>query len=375
MKVLLTGGGTGGHINPALAIGQCIQAHHDDVEILYVGTPNGMEATLVPKAGYVFEGVSVQGFHRKMTPKEIKYNCKTVKLLLQSQKRIKEILQEFQPDVVIGTGGYVAGPVVRAAAKAGIKTMIHEQNAFPGVTNKILAKQVDVVLLAFKEAKSRMKIAGKCVTVGNPVRASIAQKTREQARRELGMDDDFCIFSVGGSLGAKAINEMAADLMQWNEQGKKCNHIHGFGGQGRVEFPKMLQERGVDLKKAPRIRATEYIDQMDTCLMAADLVISRCGAMTLSELEITGKPSILVPSPYVAENHQYYNGMVLVANNAAYMIEQHKYDKAEFLALVEKLRTRPDKLLLMSQNVQALAINDTTERIYQELKLLLNIEA
>ncbi len=373
IKVLLTGGGTGGHINPAIAIGQCIQKHLPDTEILYVGTPNGMEATLVPKAGYRFEGVEVSGFYRRFDKEAIAHNWRSLRLISGAQKRAKEILTAFQPDVVIGTGGYVAGPVVQMAAKMGFKTMIHEQNAYPGITNKILAKKVDVVLLAFEEAKARMNIKGKGVVVGNPVRQSITQKTRESARRELGMDDDFCIFSVGGSLGARAINRMAADLMQWNTDGKRCNHIHGTGKQGAAEFRDMLKERGVDLKRAPRILSSEYLDNMDTCLMAADLVISRCGAVTLTELQATGKAAILVPSPYVTENHQYHNGMVLVQKGAAEMIEEKDYDKEKFLTLVERLCNDPNAVNEMSKRAHDCYLGDATTQIYREMCTLLGL--
>lgn len=371
MKVLLTGGGTGGHINPALAIAQCIQEHQPEVEILYAGTPNGMEARLVKQAGYNFAPIEVSGFHRSFSPKDVKHNLRSAGLLVSSSRRANAILKEFQPDVVIGTGGYVAGPVMLAAAKRGIKTMIHEQNAFPGITNKILAGKVDVVLLAFQEAESRMTVKGRCHVVGNPIRRSIMQKTKEQARRELGMDDDFCIFSVGGSLGARIINRMAADLMQWNEGGKKCNHIHGFGGQGKHLFPQMLEERGVDLEQCSRIHATEYIDNMDTCMMAADLVISRCGAITLCELEATGKASVLVPSPYVAENHQYHNAMVLVNHGAAKLIQENEYDRDAFLKMIEQLRNHPEEVEQMGKQVKELCIPNTTELIYEDMMTLL----
>lgn len=371
MRVLLTGGGTGGHINPALAIAQCIQTHQPDVEILYAGTPKGMEARLVKQAGYDFAPIEVSGFHRSFGLADIKHNLRSMALLFSSNLRANAILKEFQPDVVIGTGGYVAGPVVLAAAKRGIKTMIHEQNAFPGVTNKILAGKVDVVLLAFKEAEIRMTVRGKCRVVGNPIRHSILQKTKEQARRELGMDDDFCIFSVGGSLGARVINQMAADLMQWNEGGRKCNHIHGFGGQGKRLFPEMLAERGVNLETCPRIHATEYIDNMDTCMMAADVVISRCGAITLSELEATGKASVLVPSPYVAENHQYHNAMVLVNHGAAKLIQETEYDRDTLITLIEELKNHPEQVEEMGRQVKDLCIPNTTELIYEELMTLL----
>ena len=367
MRVLIAGGGTAGHINPAIAIAQKIRKEQPDAEIFYAGTPKGMEATLVPKAGFTFLPIQVAGFHRSLKPRELLYNCRSLYYLMTSSIAARRMVQKIQPDVVIGTGGYVAGPVVLAGVKLHKKTMIHEQNAYPGVTNKILAKQVDVVLLATEAAKDRMEIAGKCAVVGNPLRSTILEKTPKEAKKELGLDDKVTVLSVGGSLGARIINQMGADLMEWNRDGKKINHIHGYGSQGKEHFPQMLKERGLFDKPNASTTAVEYIDNMATVMAAADLVITRCGASTLSELEAMGKPAILVPSPYVAENHQYHNGMVLVNAGAAYLIEEKDYQKDRFLAMVEELCTNREKLRSFGEAAKKLGVTDTTDRIYKLL--------
>lgn len=371
MKVLLAGGGTAGHINPAIAIAQYIRSQDSGAQILFAGTPKGMEAELVTRAGFDFAPVQVTGFRRTFSLKSIKHNIGAVYHMITAEFAAKKIIRRFQPDVVIGTGGYVSGPVVLAASKLGIRTLIHEQNAFPGVTNKLLAKKVDKVLLAVAEAKEHFDPSADCVVVGNPVRQNIIFQTKEEAREKLGLDDRMCILSFGGSLGAKVINRAAADLIEWNYGQEKIHHIHGYGRLGKEHFPQMIKDRGISFeelerkKKDPNIDIREYIDNMATCLAAADLVICRSGAITLSELEATGKASVLIPSPYVAENHQYHNAMVLVNHGAALLIEEEKYDKTEFLHMVENLYHNKERLAQLGKNASKLAILDTADRIYR----------
>ena len=370
MKILLAGGGTAGHINPALAIASAIRKHAPDTEILFAGTPDGMEARLIAKAGYPFTPIQVKGFWRGFAPEDILHNLKTVRYMLTSPRTARRIIKDFGPDVVVGTGGYVSGPVVFMAQRMGIPTLIHEQNAFPGITTKSLAKHADVVCLAVEEAESRLEIGGKTVITGNPVRESILRKSKEEARRELGLDDKVCILSFGGSLGAIAINRIAADLMQWHQDTDEVNHIHGYGQLGAEVFPKMLADRGVDLASHPRIDARQYIDNMDTCLAAADLVICRSGAITLSEIQAAGKASILIPSPTVSENHQYFNALVLRDHDAALVVEEKDYDKDSFVATVRDLVADPERIRTLSANAASMAVLDTGDRIYREIAAL-----
>lgn len=368
MRILLAAGGTAGHINPAIATADCIKKNDKTAEILFAGTPGGMEARLVKNAGYDFVPIKVKGFQRKPTFKNVARNLEAVYLLATSGFTATKILKEFKPDVVFGTGGYVSGPIVRKAAKMGIYTAIHEQNAFPGVTNKLLSQKVNDLFLAVEEAKKHFPQDCQTTVVGNPVRESVLLKTRAEARKKLGLDDNFCILSFGGSLGALKINEIAADIIEWHWKDGNINHIHACGRLGKEAFPKMLAERGIKPSENSRLDLRDYIDDMDDCLAAADLVICRAGALTLSELEATGKPSILVPSPYVAENHQYHNAMVLQRRGAAIVIEEKDYDKKKLIEQVENLYNNPDKLKEYGKNASSLAILDTAQRIYSKIK-------
>lgn len=364
MKVLISCGGTGGHINPGLAIADIIKSKYPDTEFLFAGTPKGMESKLVPQAGYKIETIKVAGFQRKISVENIGRNIKAVAYLATSGKRAKEIISNFKPDIAIGTGGYAAGPVIRKAARMGIPTAIHEQNAYPGVTNKLLSKEVDYVMLTVKEALDFMdKSKFEYSVTGLPVRSSINHISKAEARKKLGFNNDFTILSFGGSLGAGCINETMTETIKWH-YGKKLNinHIHGYGGMGKDTFPKAMKDAGIPLKNN-RLRITEYINDMAVCLAAADLVICRSGASTLAELEAAGKASILIPSPIVAGNHQYHNAMVLGKAGAAEVIEQKNVTPEKIVAEIEKLYNNPDKVEIMSQSAASLHLNDTNERI------------
>lgn len=364
MRVLLAGGGTAGHINPAIAIAQYFKEHDNNSVIQFAGTPNGMESTLVVKAGFDFVPIEVKGFSRSFTPKDIAHNVSAVYTAMLSNSRAKSIIKQFKPDIVIGTGGYVSGPIVLAAANMGIKTAIHEQNAFPGVTTRLLSKKVDIVFLAVEEAIKHMEIKGRHEVVGNPVRESIVMKSKAEARRELNLDDRVMIFSFGGSLGADALNVLAADVIGWHYKQGLVTHIHGYGKNGKDKFPALLKERFIDLNVTRDVHVYEYIDNMDTCLAAADIVICRSGALTISELQAAGKAAILVPSPNVTANHQFHNAMVLKEKDAAFLLEEKDYSKEKIILLVKELYNNRQKLKQMSKNVQSMAIVDTAKRIY-----------
>jgi UDP-N-acetylglucosamine--N-acetylmuramyl-(pentapeptide) pyrophosphoryl-undecaprenol N-acetylglucosamine transferase len=372
MRVLIACGGTGGHINPGLAIADIIKKKYPDAEFLFAGTPKGMESKLVPKAGYKLETIKVAGFQRKISLENIGRNAKALAYLATSGRRAKQIIEGFKPDIAIGTGGYAAGPVIRKAARMGIPTAIHEQNAYPGVTNKLLSKEVDYVMLTVEEAlkfmdKSRFEYS----VTGLPVRSNINTMSREEARKKLGFDDSFTILSFGGSLGAGCINETMTEVVKWHT-GKKLpvNHIHGYGGMGKDSFPQAMKEAGIPLK-SDRLRITEYINDMDVCLAAADLVICRSGASTLAELEAAGKASILIPSPIVAGNHQYHNAMVLGKAGAAVVIEQKDVTNERMIAEIEKLYNDSEKVKAMSESAAKLHLTDTNDRILEVVAKLI----
>ena len=360
-KILFATGGTGGHINPALAVAGYIRENYPQAEILFVGTADRMEAQLVPAAGYEFKTIEIQGFSRELNFEGIKHNIKTVNLLFKSEGQAKKIIEDFKPDVVIGFGGYVSGPVLSVAARMGIPTAVHEQNAFPGVTNKNLAKKVDVVMLTAPEAEKLLKPKNPCVVTGLPIRGEIISANKEFARAEMKLDSRPLILSMGGSLGARAINEAVKYLILHRFEKKDCYYLHATGKAGAS----MIDDIGkdVDLNSNPQIMLREYINDMDRCLAASDLVVCRAGASSLSEIQALGKPSILVPYPYAAENHQYYNAKTMSDRDAAILIEEKDFTCERLLSEVEKLLSKPERLKKMGENARAMAILDASQRI------------
>lgn len=371
MKVLLAGGGTAGHINPALAIAGYIKKKRPETEFLFIGNRDGMEQRLVPQAGFDIKSITISGFKRSFSPKNMVENVKTVTRTFTSSHEAKKIISEFKPDICIGTGGYVSGPVIRTAAKMGIPCIIHEQNAYPGVTNKMLAKSVSKVMLAVPDAKKYFEKADFVVT-GNPVRGDILTADKEESRAELKLDGRPMILSFGGSLGARKINEAVADIVARSGKDGRYQHIHAYGKYGDW-FPDLVKEKGTDISQCTNLDIRPYIDNMPTCMAAADLVICRAGAITLSEIQAMGKPAILIPSPNVAENHQYHNAMALVNAGAAEIIEESELSGETLMKTVDKMLLDPEKLKTISENSRKMAITDANERIYSIVKKTLGL--
>lgn len=370
MRVLLAGGGTAGHINPALAIAGYIREKEPDAEILFIGNKDGMEQRLVKQAGYDIKSVVISGFYRGLKPGDIKHNVSTIKNTFKSRHDSVKIIKEFDPDICIGTGGYVSGPVIYAAASLKKKCVIHEQNAYPGITNKLLAKKVDCVMLANEDAKFHFTAKATFEVTGNPIRTEILNCGKEESRKKLGLDDRPVVLSFGGSLGAKCINEAAADLLARSYKDKKYQHIHAYGQQGGFILD-ILKNKGVDLDNADNLDIRQYIDDMPVCLAACDIVISRAGAITLSEVQAKGKPAVLIPSPYVAENHQYHNAMSMVNKKAASIIEEKNLTGDILISRVDSLLSDRNVLEEYSKNASDMAITDSNERIYRIIKRLL----
>ena len=364
MKVLIAAGGTAGHINPALAIAGALKEADPRAEIHFAGRREGMEYRLVTQAGYPFHHIEITGFQRRLSLENIRRNLVTLWNLALSGPKAKAMMREIEPDLVIGCGGYVSGPVVRCAARQGIKTAIHEQNAFPGVTNKLLAKDVDVIFAAVPAAVERLGHAEKTMVAGNPVRPEVfAQAARRaEARAKLGAGDRTVILSFGGSLGARRINEVVAELCAWEQKNhKNVLHLHATGQYGVELFRKLEQEKG--FARGDQLIVQEYINNMPELLAAADLVISRAGALTLAELEAAGRAAVLVPSPNVAENHQYYNALELEKQDAAVVIEEKDLSGRKLIETVSGLLAEPGKLERMGQNARTLSVDDSLDRI------------
>ncbi len=319
----MTGGGTSGHVNPALAIAETVKLNVPGSEIAFVGTPRGIENKLVPKEGYKLYHVDVRGLRRRLTLS----NVRAAYLAVVSPYRAKKVIKEFKPDIVIGTGGYVSWPVVKAAQMMGIPTMLHESNAFPGVAVKMLADKTDRVLLNFAKTAEYLKKCPeeKLAVVGNPLRAGFSSSAdKAAARRAIGAEGyEKVILSYGGSMGAQRVNEAALSMMR-DYTGEHPEILHTLA-VGSIELDaarRMFAEYGLEGK--PNLRLVEYIYDMPAQMAAADLLICRAGAMTISEVAMMRRPAIFIPSPNVTENHQYKNAAVLAEAGAAVIIEERE---------------------------------------------------
>lgn len=362
MRVLIAAGGTGGHVNPALAVAGEIRKRHPDAEICFVGTKDRIEAEIVPAAGYPLKTIDIKGLRRGFSPADIKENIDTAIKLIKSSGAVKRIINEFKPDVAVGFGGYVSGPVIRMAAKMGVPTAIHEQNAFPGVTNKALSEKVDVVMLTAEEARKHMKFKNEPVVTGLPIRGELLEADPVVSRQELGFNDKPIILCMGGSLGAREINKAIVEVIATNVHDERYNYIVSTGKNG-MWVPEKLEDRGVNLQKATNVRIRPYIDDMARCLSAADLVICRAGASSLSEIQALGKPSILIPSPNVTENHQYHNAMALVNRHAAVIIEEKDLNGRNLGRNIDNLLGDKRRLESVGKNAREMAVVDATSRI------------
>ncbi len=368
MNVLMTGGGTGGHVNPALAIANTIKTNIPDANIAFVGTPKGMENRLVGKEGYKMYHVDIQGIRRSLSPS----NIKTAYLALVSPIKAKKIVKEFKPDIVIGTGGYVCWPILVAASKMGVATAVHESNAVPGVATKRLEKYTDKIFLNFEDTEKYLKQKHKLVHVGNPLRASFSSYDRERAREELciGEEYDRVILSYGGSLGARAINLTMLDYMdKYAKNMPNIRVIHAVGSREYENIRAEFESRGLD--KYKNLELHEYIYNMPVVMSAADVVISRAGAMTVSELALKGKNCILIPSPYVTNNHQYKNAKVLADANAAILIEENNLTAGLLHSEIDALFSSPERCREMSEKIVNFALPDANKRIYNEILSLI----
>jgi UDP-N-acetylglucosamine--N-acetylmuramyl-(pentapeptide) pyrophosphoryl-undecaprenol N-acetylglucosamine transferase len=359
----MTGGGTAGHINPALAIAAKIKKENPDAEILFVGAEGRMETRLVPEAGYPIKTIKVEGFQRRPSLKNIGRNLSAAYHVLTAGAECARILKDFKPDIAIGTGGYVSGPILRKAAKMNIPVVVHESNAFPGVTVRMLSKYADAVLISEREARKYLPAAAKVVVTGNPLREEFMLIDREAARKQLNLDERPLVLSFGGSLGAGRLNQAMVEVLIKSDEKGRLQHIHATGRAGYAAMTQKLRERGIT-EDNKSIRVLEYINDMARCMAAADLVISRCGAMTLSELPALGKPSILVPSPNVAENHQYHNAMALVNKGAAVCIEEKNLTPDVLWREIKRITSSPDIMLRMGERARKAAIYDAADRIY-----------
>lgn len=365
MNLIFTCGGTAGHINPAIAVANCIRERHPDCRILFIGATGHMEEKLVPQAGYELKCLPGSGLSRGKNLAALKKNVNAVKCVLNAVKECKKIFREFAPDCIIGTGGYASFPALYAGAQMGIPTCVHESNAVPGLTTKLAASRASRVLVAFEESVQYYKHPEKVEVVGMPVRREFIYTRREDARRELGLSlEEPLVVSAFGSLGAKVMNQTVAELFRLEkENGFPFRHIHATGSFGWEWMPDLVKEKGVDLSKTDRIEMREYIYNMPTIMAAADVIISRSGASTCNEIAAAGLPGILIPSPNVTNHHQDKNARVLADRSAAIAISEADCTARRLYDEIQGLLRDPERRENMAKRLREMVRLDSTERI------------
>ena len=365
MNVVFTCGGTAGHINPAIAVANLLRERKPETNILFVGAEGEMETKLVPREGYRLETLKVSCYQRKLTPKGIWHNLVTLHNLRDARKKADRILAEFRPDVIVGTGGYASYPMLRQGAKRGVPTAVHEANAMPGLTTRMVADAASRILVCFEESKAHYKHPERVEVVGMPVRREFLYTTRAEARARLGLGDEPLLISAMGSLGAREMNKKMADFLALEvRDGCPWRHVHATGAYGWKWMPDLVKEKGVDLAAHPELDLREYIHNMPDLMAAADLIITRAGASSLNEIEAAGTPCIIVPSPNVTDNHQEKNARVLERGGAAQVLLEPGLTAETLYETAKALLNDSARRKTMRENLHRMAVVDSAERIY-----------
>jgi UDP-N-acetylglucosamine--N-acetylmuramyl-(pentapeptide) pyrophosphoryl-undecaprenol N-acetylglucosamine transferase len=366
LKILIAGGGTGGHIYPALSIADALQRRDQGAEFLFVGTERGLEADLVPRNGFSLRTLKISGFQRRMSWRNVENIGNTFRSLWDSHR----ILKMFRPDAVIGTGGYVCGPVLLAAAMSGIPTLIQEQNSFPGVTNRILARFVNVVALGYDDAKPRFgHVKARFISSGNPVRSGFLAVERAEAQKTFGfVDGKLTLLIAGGSQGARSINTAALHIHRWFANSNSIQIIHITGSTEYEAVIDLLRREGLPTDEPGKGRlVAPYLHNMAQAMALADIAVSRAGAIALAEIALCGIPSILVPYPHAAENHQEFNARSFVDKGAARLILDRELDGDHLCMIVRELVENTEARQKMQAASRNLAKPDAAERIASEV--------
>ena len=374
MKAIIAAAGTGGHINPALAIANKIKQEEPNSEIIFVGTDRGLENDLIPRAGYDLKRIEAYGFNRKISLDNVKKMYKTFKSIGQAKK----IIQDFKPDIMIGTGGYICLPVALAASKLKVPIVLHESNAFPGVAIKMLSKKASAILVGFEDAKKRIRNTENVVVVGNPSKVkkiAFTNSQKEKKLKEIGLTDieKPIVLVFGGSQGAQKINESFINIIS-----KKINEKYQIiwaTGPNQYEIIKAkLQSLNINIDNISNVKILPYIYNMEEVMNCVDLVVSRSGAMTITEISIVGKPSIFIPFPYATENHQEYNAKVLEKVGAAKIILDADLDFNILNSTINAIISDKEKMCRMSENAHAVEIKNVEDKIYVELRRIMEME-
>ena len=369
MKVIFTCGGTGGHINPAIAVANVLKERDPDCQILFIGGREGMEEDLVPRAGFRMECIRVAGLSRNLNWKGLKWNLKVPGIIRTAIRDCKRIIRQFQPDVIVGTGGFASFPALYAGSRLGIPICVHESNAVPGLTTKLIANRADKVLVCFAESAAHYRNSERVEVVGMPVRREFMSADRESARRELGLDHRPLVVSAFGSLGARAMNEMTVQLLKLEQQaGHPFHHIHATGSFGWEWMPKALEENGVQVNDGQGIDVRQYIYNMPTVMAAADVIISRAGASSCNEICASGTPSILIPSPNVTNHHQEKNAAILANRGAALVVQEPECDAQTLFDVIQRLLSDREKRRSMSAILREMVVLDSAEQICDRIQ-------
>ena len=366
MKAIISGGGSGGHIFPAVAIANAVKKRWPDADILFVGAEGRMEMEKVPAAGYPIKGLPIAGLQRKLTPANIVKNLQLPFRILKSRRMVKQILKDFRPDIVVGVGGFASEPTLKAAADMGFKTLLQEQNSYAGLTNKVLAKDAKVICVAY-DGMDRFFPGDRIVFTGNPVRADIENMnvTMAEGRAHFGLNSEGrVLLSVGGSLGARTINQMVLNHLHYFRE-KRIQILWQTGRWMYDEAVRAVETAGV----GEWVKVHQFISRMDMAYAAADVVISRAGAIAISELCLVGKPVVLVPSPNVAEDHQTKNALALVDKGAALMVRDVDCDN-QCLPRVQELFDDNGRREAMSVAIQKLAVRGAADKIVDQIEKL-----
>lgn len=371
MNVVFTCGGTGGHINPAIAVANIWKERHPDSNIIFIGARDRMEEELVPKAGYKLYTIPASGMSRERSWDGLKHNFRAASYVMQAVSNCKKIIKEFDADVVVGTGGYASFPALMAASMMHIPTCVHEANAMPGLTTRMIADRVDKVLTCFPESAKYYRRPERVETVGMPVRREFLFTRRDDARRELGVDERPLIVSAFGSQGAKAMNEVVADLFKLEKNaGYPFQHIHATGSYGWEWMPQRVRNFGIDTSERKGITIQEYIYNMPTVMAAADIVISRAGASSCNEIAASRTPCILIPSPNVTDNHQEKNARALSDKGAAVLLLEKECSAQRLMNEITALLDSDIRRNQMRTALGKLCVPNSAERlcdIIQEL--------
>lgn len=370
MKLLFTGGGTAGHVNPALAAAKYIKEQDESVEIRFAGAKGGIEEKLVKREGFYLYTYDVKGIVRSLSPKGIVTNLMRMKNVVGSAAQAKKDLKKWRPDVIIGTGGYASFPMVYAGAKLGIKTSMLEVNAYPGVAVKYLAGMADSVMISFKETEKLIPKAKKIVFTGSPIRGDIVKEPKTNVKMEMFGNDKPLLLSFWGSVGAQYMNEKMCDFIKLCLEEDLFNVIHATGAEAYEWMPPMLKEKGVDVSNMKNVRLVEYIYDMGEKMAGADLIMCRGGASSLAEVCAAGKPSVIAPSPYVTDNHQEKNARVIEKNGAAKVILEKQITGKDMYETVKSIILDREKMEQMGKSAKKMAVTDGTEKIYNEIKRL-----